>query len=368
VIYVSATAATAFTWNLASFTICRMLTGAGIGGEYAAINSAVDELMPARLRGRVDLWINGTFWVGIILGSLVSTQLLAHDLIAGVSGWRIAFCSGLPIAVVVWFARRVLPESPRWLIAHGDTQGAQESIAHIQAAVLQADLPDISKPVGGAATRPQRINLQVLWSARFRKRTFLCLVLMIAQAFFYNSVFFSLSLVLLRFYSATNAQVSLCFSSIAVANVLGPFLLGTFFDSIGRRKMIAITYGFTGIFLTVSSVLFLNRAISFRSQVALWALSFFFASTAASSAYLTVSEAFPQQIRATAIAVFYAFGTLLGGVSGPLIFGRIIGSGQRSALFSGYLFGAIGMIVAGCVALNWGLDAERKSLEELAGT
>lgn len=367
VLYVLATAATGFSWNLPSFTLFRVLTGAGIGGEYAAINSAIDELMPARIRGRIDLWINGTFWIGIILGSLVSVVLLSHPFFAHVPAWRLAFFSGVPIASVVLVMRRQVPESPRWLLARGHIREAKCVLADIEAQILGDDVNRVGTEKTDLRQTPAKtVNLATLLSAKFRRRTILCLILMIAQAFFYNSVFFSLALVLLHFYSASNSQVGAYFIPIGIANFLGPILLGRFFDTAGRRKMIGITYGLSGMILFASSLLFLRGSLTLSTQVGFWALTFFFASTAASSAYLTVSEVFPQQIRATAIAIFYAVGTLSGGVSGPMIFGRLIGSSQRGSLCVGYAIGAAGMIAAGLAGRYWGIDAEGKSLEELA--
>ena len=366
ILYLCATAATGLSWNLASFTFLRILTGAGIGGEYAAINSAVDELMPARLRGRVDLWINGTFWLGIILGSIVSVALLSSNLFAGKADWRFAFCSGVPIGLIVLFMRRFIPESPRWLLTQNREADAERVVTSIELQIA-ATTPLPSKVFAPFLERPKSSpGLLILLSPAYRRRTVLCFFLMAAQAFFYNSVFFSLSLVLLRFYGASTEDVGYFFIPIAVTNFLGPLLLGRFFDTIGRRRMVSATYCLSGIILFASSWLFLQGRLNANTQVMWWAAAFFFASTAASSAYLTASEVFPQQIRSTAIAIFYAFGTLAGGVSGPLIFGYLSGQDHRNSLFVGYAFGAAIMIAAGIAQAIWGVDAEGKSLEDLA--
>jgi MFS family permease len=367
-LYVCATAATGLSWNLFGFTLFRVLTGAGIGGEYAAINSAVDEIVPARLRGRIDLWINGTFWVGIILGGVACTVFLSPLMFRNELGWRLAFFTGVPLGVLVLFMRRYIPESPRWLIAHGGTNAAELVMASIESSVARQfgkraiACDSIRLPVYAESTFRRALRLVV---GPYRRRSLLCFGLMAAQAFFYNSVFFSLALVLLRYYGLPAARVGFFFIPIAAANCLGPMLLGPLFDTIGRKRMIAATYCASGVLLFVGSWLFYADRLTLVSQVAWWSAIFFFASTAASSAYLTVSEVFPQEIRASAIAIFYAFGTIAGGVFGPLIFGRILGSGTRGLLFVGYGFGALVMVATGLAQARWGIAAERRSLEEL---
>jgi MFS family permease len=367
-LYLCATAATGLSWNLWSFTVFRMLTGAGIGGEYAAINSAVDEIVPARLRGRVDLFINGTFWMGIIFGSLISSAFLSPSLFGEVRGWRFAFLSGLPIGIAVLYMRRFIPESPRWLLGHGKVAEAETVTLAIEIAALgttsftQATRKYVRVSTGQA---PILLRMVALLTGQYRSRALLCFGLMTAQAFFYNSVFFSLGLVLLRYYGVAASRVGLCFLPIAAGNFLGPVLLGPLFDSLGRKRMIAATYCLSGVFLLASSYLFRQNLLSLNAQIAWWCATFFFASTAASSAYLTVSEIFPQEVRASSIAFFYAFGTLAGGVFGPLVFGRILGSNSRSALFLGYAAGAAVMVAAGISQKIWGVAAERRSLESL---
>ncbi len=373
-LYLCATAATGLSWNLHSFTFFRLLTGAGIGGEYAAINSAIDELMPARLRGRIDLWINATFWLGIMLGSLVAATFLSPGVFGSRLGWRLAFCSGLPLGVAVLWMRRYIPESPRWLLSRGAIRDAEAVVVGIEFFVEQQTGPlaaanesaeSTRVPVRSPDRRAARNRVFALLAGAYRGRALLCFALMAAQAFFYNSVFFSLALVLLRYYGVSTERVGLCFIPIAVTNFLGPVLLGPLFDSVGRRKMIAGTYCLSGLVLLVASLLFHQDRLTVVSQVAWWAGAFFFASTAASSAYLSVSELFPQEIRATCIALFYALGTLAGGVFGPLVFGHLTGGGSRTPLALGYAAGAAVMIAAGLAQSVWGVAAERKSLEAL---
>jgi len=367
-LYVCATAATGLSWNLFSFALCRVLTGAGIGGEYAAINSAVDEIVPARLRGRIDLWINGTFWVGIILGGVACTVFLSPSLFRSELGWRLAFFCGVPLGVLVLFMRRYIPESPRWLIAHGGAGAAESVMVSIEGSVARqfgrlAIVSDsIRVPVHEESSLRRALRLVI---GPYRRRSLLCFGLMAAQAFFYNSVFFSLALVLLRYYGLPAERVGFFFIPIAAANCLGPMLLGRLFDTIGRKQMIAATYCASGLLLFAGSWLFYADRLTLISQVAWWSAIFFFASTAASSAYLTVSEVFPQEIRASAIAIFYAFGTVAGGVFGPLVFGRILGGGSRGMLFVGYGFGAFVMVATGLAQARWGIAAEGRSLEEL---
>lgn len=367
-LYVTATSMTGLTHGLWSFTLCRALTGAGIGGEYAAINSAVDELVPARVRGRVDLWINASFWIGIIAGSLLSTALLAHFREHPDMGWRLAFSAGVPLGVVVLWMRQFLPESPRWLLSRGDVAKAEETVVAIEQQVTagRGALPAVDGKTPVAPQRPMVELPRRLFAKAYRGRTLLCLGLMTAQAFFYNSVFFSLTLVLLRFYGESAESVGASFVPIAIANFAGPALLAPLFDSAGRRRMGATTFALAGVILECSAVLFLLGRLSAPAQVALWAAAFVFGSAAASSAYLAVSELFPQEFRASTIAFFYAFGTLAGGVCGPLLFGHLLGSGSRRPLFVGYTVAAVAMLLAAAAQGRWGVAAERRTLEELA--
>ena len=376
--YLCATTATGAAWSLTSFTVCRFLTGAGIGGEYAAVNSAIDELIPARLRGRVDLAINGTFWVGIVVGSLVSGSFLSGRFLPLALGWRFAFLSGVPIGLVVLALRRNVPESPRWLLSHGRVREAQQILQTIEGGAHPGHLgtPSSYRAGGsgrvfgpGSALRTARGSrlgetLRLLVGP-YRRRAAVCLCLMTAQALFYNSVFFSLTLVLMRYYGASAAKVGYAFLPIAVANFLGPVLLGRLFDTVGRRPMTGGCFIASGVLLLMDGWLFWLGRLNTATQIACWTVVFFVASASASAAYLSASELFPQEVRASAIALFYAAGTLLGGVSGPMLFGHLVGSGARDLLFLGYGIGSVTMVAAGMVQWRWGVAAERRSLESL---
>ena len=367
-VYVCSTAATALSWNLATFTLCRLLTGAGIGGEYTAINSAIDELIPARMRGAANLVIGSTFWIGVILGSLVAVGFLSPAVFGLRLGWRFAFLSGLPIAAVVIFARRHIPESPRWLLTHGRHAEAAAVVDEIesQVRVQHPDLAPVEHTVSMHYAREGTFRrLGVLFTPRYRGRAALCLVLTMAQSFFYNSVFFSSTLVLLRFYGVSAAHAGILFLPLALTNFIGPVLLSRLFDTVGRRTMISLNFILTGLVFAASDVLFLHGRLSVIGQAGWWAASFFFAASAGGSAYLTTSELFPQSVRASAIAIFYAVGTLLAGVLGPVVFGALLTKGTRLPIFYGFLVSAAVMVVAGIVQAIWGVAAEQKSLEEI---
>src|SRR5688572_2329429 len=362
-VYLSATVLTAFSWDIASFAFCRFLTGFGIGGEYAAINSAIDELIPARVRGAVDLAINGTFWIGAALGAGLSVLLLGT--IPPDWGWRIAFGLGGLLAFAILLVRRNVPESPRWLLTHGRVEEAEAVVRDIEAKVGVKDDGTGHFALRALRTVSWRQVMHVLLH-RYRRRTVLGLTLMASQAFFYNAIFFTYALVLSRFHGVPEAQVGYYIFPFALGNFLGPLLLGRFFDVVGRRVMIASTYAVSGIGLFFTGYLFSIHALDATQLAVCWSAIFFVASAAASSAYLTVSEIFPLEMRAISISFFYAAGTALGGFAGPPLFGAMIESGSREALFGAYAFAGALMCAAALVAAWLGIDAERKSLEEVA--
>ena len=369
-VYLIGTALSAFSWNFASYAFFRALTGAGIGGEYAAINSAIDELIPARVRGRVDLMINGSYWIGAALGSGATVVLLDPNRFPISLGWRFAFAIGATLGLIVIFFRRWIPESPRWLMIHGRNAEAEEIVDQVERRFVSdpETLPAHDSPPTRIQTRTHT-PWREIWNAvvhEHRRRSFLGFVLMLTQAFFYNAIFFTYALVLMRFYGVPEQRVGGYLLPFALGNVLGPIVLGHLFDTIGRKQMIAATYGVSGILLGLTGWLFHAALLTAQTQTLAWTIIFFVASAAASSAYLTVSEIFPLEIRAFAIAIFYAIGTLAGGVGAPILFGWIIATGSSDALFIGYLVAAVLMIFGAIVELWIGVAAERRPLEDVA--
>jgi MFS family permease len=368
-VYLTATAATAFSWNLASFALFRFLTGAGIGGEYTAINSTIQELVPARYRGRTDLIVNGSFWIGAAIGAVSAIILLDARVMDPELGWRLAFLIGAGLGLVVFVMRLWIPESPRWLMIHGQPERALKIVADIERSVLPggrergSSLPQIKLKM--RTHTPLREVANTLFR-NYRGRSLVGLSLMVAQAFFYNAIFFTYALVLTDFFGIPSSHVGWYILPFAAGNFLGPVLLGSLFDTLGRRTMIALTYGVSGLLLAASGYLFSIGALSAQTQTIAWMVIFFFASPAASAAYLTVSETFPLEVRALAIALFYAIGTAIGGMAGPALFGILIDTGSRDSVFAGYLLGSFLMIAAAFIAWRYCIDAERKSLEEVA--
>jgi MFS family permease len=366
-VYRIGTALSAFSWNFESYAVFRALTGAGIGGEYAAINSAIDELIPARVRGRVDLIINGSYWIGAAVGAVATLILLDPRHVPVWLGWRFAFGIGATLGLIVIFFRRWIPESPRWLMIHGRNPEAEQIVAEVERKIGASPLLQSNTPIT-ILTR-SHTPWGEMWDAivhEYRRRSFLGLVLMSTQAFFYNAIFFTYALVLMRFYGVPEQKVGGYLLPFALGNVLGPLLLGHLFDTIGRKQMITATYGLAGILLALTGWLFHAGLLTAQTQTLAWTIIFFIASAAASSAYLTVSEIFPLEIRALAIAIFYAIGTLIGGVGAPLLFGWIIGIGSITALFIGYLVAAALMIFGAAIEAWIGIPAERCSLEHIA--
>jgi MFS family permease len=369
VVYLLATAATALSWNFWSFAFFRFVTGAGIGGEYTAINSTIQELIPARLRGWTDLVINGSFWVGAAMGAGGSIVLLDPQFIDPAIGWRLAFLIGATIGLVIVMMRFWIPESPRWLLTHGFAPAAEKIVRGIEARIARRENLPAGEP-GRVRLRtrrhtPLREVARVLF-VTYRQRTLVGLSLMAAQAFFYNAIFFTYALVLSDFYGTPADQVGWYILPFAAGNVLGPLLLGRLFDTIGRKIMIASTYALSGVTLAVTAYLFSKNLLSASELTVAWMIVFFFASAAASSAYLTVSETFPLELRALAIAFFYAVGTGIGGIVGPLLFGALISTGSRTSVAIGYCIGSILMIAAASVEALWGVAAERKPLEAVS--
>jgi MFS family permease len=370
-LYLAATAATALSWDFWSFALFRALTGAGIGGEYAAINSAIQELIPARFRGRTDLAINGSFWLGAALGALGAVVLLQPGVLPPDWGWRAAFGIGAVLGAFILVLRRWVPESPRWLMLHGRLDECENVIGEVERRVCAAAgldrLPAAEGRIRLAAHSATPILRMVSAIVRdYPQRAALGLVLMTSQAFFYNAIFFTYAMVLTRFYDVPAAAIGWYILPFAIGNFLGPLLLGPFFDTLGRKPMIALTYALSGILLALVGELFRRDLVDAATLTLCWSGIFFFASAAASSAYLTVSESFPIEARALAIALFYAVGTGLGGVAAPWLFGLLIGSGERGAVFLGYLFGATLMVGAAIVELWIGVRAERQPLELVA--
>lgn len=370
-VYLIATACSALAWNFWSFAFFRLITGSGIGGEYAAINSAIDELIPARVRGHVDLIINATYWVGAAMGALATIALLNTNLISPSAGWRFAFLIGAALGIVIIFIRHFVPESPRWLMTHGREEEAERIVAEVEAEVRQMEgrkLPPVKgEPL--AITVRHRTPWKEIWHAMVHihgSRSVLGLALMISQAFFYNAIFFTYALLMIKFYDVPAERVGFYLLPFALGNFLGPLLLGKLFDTVGRKPMIAATYAASGVLLAITGWMFEQGLLSVITQTICWTAIFFIASCAASSAYLTVSEVFPLEIRAMAISIFYAAGTLAGGVGAPALFGVLIQSGSRTHLFYGYLVGAALMLIGAAMEWKLGVNAEGRSLESIS--
>ena len=369
-LYLLATAGTAFTWDLPTYAIARFLTGAGIGGEYSAINSAIQELIPARRRGWTDLAINGSFWVGAAFASALSIVLLDGAVFAPDHGWRFAFFGGAVIGAVILLLRRHIPESPRWLAIHGRAEEAETVVGEIEQRVTAEGhiLTEVDPVTATVVPRHSTSLGDVVKTLvyTYPKRTVFGLTLMAAQAFFYNAIFFTYAMMLTDFYGISSGSVGWYILPFAAGNVAGPLILGRFFDTVGRRPMIMLTYGMSALLLTLTGLAFTAGMLDAVSQTLCWSVTFFFASSAASAAYLTVAESFPLEIRALAIAFFYAVGTGLGGVAAPWLFGMLIESGSRGQVLIGYLIGAALMAVAAILTRFIGLANERKSLEDVA--
>lgn len=367
IVYLAGTIASGLAWNYAALLAFRFVTGMGIGGEYAAINATIQELVPARFRGFTDLVINGSYWIGAALGAAGALAALDPQLVPPAYGWRLAFILGGFLAATALALRRHIPESPRWLMTHGRPSEAEQIVAGIEFRCGPV-MPTESLPTIRLRTDVSSwfgIGLRALLG-RYRRRAVLGVCLMTAQAFCYNAIFFTYAIVLTKFYGVPGDRVGMFILPFALGNFAGPLILGRLFDTVGRRTMITATYATAGLLMIATGLLFVGADLSATGQTAAWTTIFFFASAAASSAYLTVSECFPLEIRAVAIALFYAFGTALGGIAGPLLFGMLIGSGERINLFYGDLLGGLLMLGAAAVEAAIGIEAARRPLESVA--
>jgi MFS family permease len=372
-LYLGASGATAFAFDLPSLLVCRFAAGAGIGGEYAAINSAIDELIPARHRGRTDLAVNGTYWLGALIAAASATVLLDPTVLPIDLGWRLGLLVGPAIGIAIWGLRRALPESPRWLLMRGYEDAAERMVARIEAEVAARGhaLPSVAPERAICITRTRPLGYVTLARVLFRTypaRSIVSVALMCSQSFLYNAIFFTYALVLTRFFDVAPARVPIYFYAFALGNLLGPLTIGRFFDTVGRKRMIAGTYIASGVLLAISGYLFAAGALTATTQTLCWSVIFFLGSAAASSAYLTVSEIFPLEVRAQAIALFFAIAQLVG-ASGPWIFAAVIGDQAHpdpSRLYHGYLFAAAIMIAAGVIEAVLGVEAAGVSLEDVA--
>jgi MFS family permease len=369
-VFLAGSVLTAFSMNFWWFIVCRFITGAGVGGEYSAIHSAVDELIPARVRGAVDLLIGGSYWIGTVIGSLASVVLLDPNIFPLDLGWRLAFGLAFVMGFAILLVRRNVPESPRWLFLHGREDEAERVTADIERQVVERTGQELIPPRRRIRIRQRPpMGIGEIAGVVFRmypKRAVVGLALFTGQAFLYNAIFFTYAMVLTEIYGVAAATVGWYLVPFAIGNFLGPLLLGRLFDTVGRKPMIAGTYILSGILLVVTGWLFEQGHLDATTQTIAWCVIFFFASAGASAAYLTVSEVFPMETRAMAIAFFYAVGTIAGGFGGPLLFGALIESGDPGQIFVGYVVGAVLMIIGGVVQATMGVEAAGRDLEDIA--
>src|SRR5579862_4049576 len=369
-VYLAATIATAFSWTPIFFFACRFVTGMGIGGEYSAINSAIDELIPARHRGRIDIIINGTYWAGAAAGALLSVAAL--HIFSPLLDWRVCFGLGFILGMAILIVRRQVPESPRWLFIHGREDEAEEITQDIERQVMESTDGELDDPEpDDTITVNQRKSIGLWEIARtivstYPKRTVLGLSLFIGQAFLYNAILFGYATLLSTFFHVATADAPYYLVAFAIGNLLGPIVLGPLFDSVGRKPMISGTYILSGVLLLITGYLFDQHQLTATSLTISWSVVFFFASAGVSAAYLTVSEIFPMETRALAIALFYAVGTGIGGIIGPQLFGRLVAKNSAGPVFEALALGAALMIAGGLVEIVFGVKAERRRLEGIA--
>jgi MFS family permease len=374
-LYLTASALSGLAWNPWVYFLFRFFTGAGIGGEYSAINSAIDELIPARVRGQVDLGINSTFWLGSVLGSGGAALLLGSKLLPDWLAWRVAFLIGAIIGLGILYIRHWIPESPRWLATHGRNDEAEKIVSDVEKTVFSETTQRPTSEIKKAKLKVRdHTPFSEIWSVvsgKYRARAVLALILMVVQAFFFNSIFFTFGQVLQVYHKVDPKALGYYLIPLSLGNAFGPLLLGRLFDRIGRKPMITATYALAGIFLTIAGYLFYTGWFTAATQTVAWTIIFFIASCAASAAYLTVSEIFPLEMRGLAIAFFYAAGTLLGGITGPIVFGSLMqasesAGGNRLLPFFGYILTGSLMIVGGAAELFLGVASEQKSLEDVS--
>lgn len=364
------------SWGLWSLCLFRMLAGAGIGGEYTAINSAIDEIIPARYRGRVDIAVNGTYWAGAALGAAASLALFDERLIPTQWGWRLGFFIGPALGAIIIVVRRYIPESPRWLLTHGRAAEAEHTVEHIERRLRDhgVTLPPVDDGAALTVVAAKQLSYRQLahiFRRQYPRRSLLGFTLMATPAFLYNAIFFTEGLVLTHMYHVPSGHIGYYFFPFAVGNLIGPLVLGPLFDTVGRRTMITLTYVLPGLLLLVSAWAFQHNLLTAGTQTLVWCGIFFLASAGTAAGYLTISEIFPLELRGQAISFFFAIAQGVGGVIAPYLFGHLVGGADnphpnRLPLTCGYAVGAGFLILGGIVAWFFAVDAERKSLEDIS--